>query len=81
MDEKVEFKLPYFNDIYKMAWIAQPFAVVANLFLSVFYLVVIVAFWIAYAVVACAVFVLLLPFILFSEVFGWIRGWFRYRNR
>lgn len=81
MDEKMEFKLPYFNDIYRMAWIAQPFAIVANFLLSILYLVVIVSFWVAYAVIACIVFVLLLPFILLSEAFGWIRGWFRYGNR
>lgn len=78
MDKSVELKLPYFADIYKMHWFAQPFAIVCNFVLSLVYLAGIVVFFVAYAIVAICAFILLLPFILFSEAFSWIRGWFKY---
>lgn len=81
MNERVEVKLPYFADIHQMHWIAQPFAILSNLILSIIYLAIIVTGWIAVAVIAVIAFVIALPFILLSEFFGWIRGWFRYGRR
>ena len=80
MDEKVEVKLPYFTDIHYMHWFAQPFAIVAILLLSIIYLAVIVAGWIAFTALAIVAFIIAMPFILLSETFSWIRGWFRYKR-
>lgn len=67
--------LPYFNDIYKMHWIAQPFAVVCNFFLTLMYLFLIVALFAVYSVGAVCVFIVSLPVILLSEAVGEIRRW------
>lgn len=80
MNEHVEVKLPYFTDIHQMHWFAQPFAILSNLILSIIYLSIIVVGWISLAVIAAIAFVIALPFILLSEFFNWIRGWFRYRR-
>ena len=60
--------LPYFNDIYKMHWIAQPFAVVCNFFLTLMYLLLIVVLFAIYAVGAVGVFIVSLPVIFAALV-------------
>lgn len=78
MDKNVEVKLPYFVDIYKMCWVAQPFAILCNFILSIVYLVGIVAFFTFYMILLICGFVLIIPFVLLSEAFSWVRGWFRH---
>ncbi len=80
-ESKIEVKLPYFTEIYRMHWLAQPFAVLANFFLGAFYLVAMLLVWSAIAAVAVACFVVCLPFILLMDTFNWIGGLFRYRRR
>lgn len=60
-----------------MHWFAQPFAILCNFILSIVYLVGIVAFFVFYMVLMICGFVLIMPFVLLSEVFNWVRGWFR----
>lgn len=79
--DKIEIKLPYFNDIYKMHWLAQPFAVVCNFVLGAAYLAGIVAVWGIMTAIAIVGFVVSLPFILLYDAYKWIRGWFRYGIR
>jgi len=74
----VEIKLPYFTDVYRMHWFAQPFAILCNFVLSIVYLVGIVAFFTFYMVLMICGFLLIMPFVLLSEAFNWVRGWFRH---
>ena len=76
--DKVEIKLPYFTDIYKMHWLAQPLAVLCNFVLGAVYLAVIVAVWSILGLLAIVGFLACLPFILLSDAYKWIRGLFRY---
>lgn len=76
---QTEVRLPYFTDVYKMHWFAQPFAIACNFILSLVYLAVIVLFFALYGIAAVCAFVLFIPFILLSETYNWIRGWFKYK--
>lgn len=77
-ENPVEIKLPYFTDVYRMHWFAQPFAILCNFVLSIVYLVGIVAFFVFYMILMICGFLLIMPFVLLSEAFNWVRGWFRH---
>lgn len=70
----MEIKFPYFNDVYRMHWLAQPFAVVCNLFLGLLFFAGVAFLYMIYAVLCGIVFILAIPFIIFSEIWDWVSG-------
>lgn len=65
----MEIKLPYFNEVPKMHWIAQPFAVLCNLAISLMLTLGIVVMYVVYIVACAAMLVLFIPLVLFSVVY------------
>lgn len=63
--------MPYFNDISKMHWFAQPFALVCNVMLSMLFMVGIAVLYALYVAFCVLVFAITLPLMAVSEVYDW----------
>ena len=64
----MEINLPFFVEIHKMCWVAQPLAIIANFILSLVYVALyILCFAVSISLALCA-----LPFLVALDVLDWM---------
>lgn len=68
----MEIKFPFFNDVWRMHWLAQPFAVLCNLVMGLIALVCVILLYAIYVTVGIAVFALAIPVVVVSELWDWL---------